>query len=373
MSNKSPSTWNRVFSRIDIREFFFLSLLIGTSIAFYQVLDTFILTIFLAGICAFLLKDPFNYLVNRFNLQKYWASAIIIVLSLVLITIPVMLIGIMVSAEATQGYNHFQENWPQIQKTLFNNEHFKHLETLPYIGDNVSKLKELDLGDRLGQALSTAVEFLAKILQQAFLNTTTVIFHFVILLYLIYFLLIDGQTLRGKISRLIPLSDKDENELYETVMRMAKGTLYGTIVIGVLEGVFGGLLFTFFGIKAPFLWGSIMMILSMIPLVGTNSVLVPVAIYFLLTGQFVAGLSILVIGSGGILISQNIIRPKLVGEHAGMHPAIIVLSTLGGIAWLGLVGFLIGPLLASLFVALWDQFGKRYRSQLSMSSDVDVE
>ena len=271
----------------------------------------------------------------------------------------------MVSAEATDGYIHFQKVWPEIQKNLFQNEYFKRLETLPLMGENFGSLKEFDIGYRIGQILNSAVGFFVKTLQQAFLNTTIIFFHFIIALYLIYFLLIDGVTFGKKISELIPLTDKDKNDLYERGIRVTKGTLYGTIMIGVGEGIFGGVLFTIFGIKGPFLWGTIMMILSMIPLVGTNGILLPVSIYFLLTSQYLSGVLILIIGCGGILISQNIIRPKLVGDHSGIHPAIIVLSTLGGMTWLGLIGFLVGPILASLFIAVWQQFGKKYRPQYS--------
>ncbi len=361
MFNKISSSPKKTFAGVDVRELFFITLLIGTSIAFYRVLDTFVITIFLAGVAAFILKAPFNYLIAKFNLKKNWAAAVIIFLSLILITIPVVFIGIMVSTEAAEGYNHFQKNWPKIQKNIFENNYLDHLETLPYIGENLSKIQELDIGEKIGQTLSTALSFFAKTLQQAFVNTTIIIFHSLIALYLIYFLLIDGTVFYKKISDLIPLTNEDKNDLYERGIKVTKGTLYGTIMIGVGEGIFGGTLFTLFGIKAPFLWGCIMMILSMIPLVGTNSILLPVAIYFLLTEQYVSGVLLLVIGSGGILISQNIIRPKLVGDHSGIHPAIIVLSTLGGMAWLGLIGFLIGPLLASLFIAIWEQFGKKYR------------
>ena len=319
----------------------------------------------MAGVCALLLKEPFHYITRRFALKKEWASGFIIFLALTLITLPLTFMGVMISAEATEGYNLFRKNWPQIQNTFFNSDYINrlisYLESTPYIGESIVKLEGLDIASRVEQIISTGVEFLAKILRQAFLDTSALVLHVIVALYLVFFLLVDGQNFLKKVNACIPLAEKDKRELLDTITKMIKGVLYGTIVIGVAEGFYGGLLFVIFGIKAPFLWGSIMVLLSMIPLVGTNSVLVPVGIYFLLAGKYLSGILILVVGSGGILISQNIIRPKLVGDQSNMHPAIVVLSTLGGMAWLGLAGFLIGPLLAALFIAIWDQFSKKYQ------------
>ena len=365
MSKKNSSN-KKSFLNLNIQELFFLSLLIGISLAFYKTLQTFLIPIFIAAILALLLKDPFNYLLNRFELKRQWAAAIIILSGLILITIPLTFVIFMISIEAAEGYNYFQLKWSEIQGAFLESKYLKELESIPYIQENISKLKELNIGEKIGEFLSSSLELLTKILRQAFLNTSTIILQIIIILYLVYFLLVDGQKLVQKMSNLIPLADKDEVDLVINVMNMAKGTLYGTVIIGVMEGIYGGLLFAICGIKSPFLWASIMTILSMIPLVGTNIVLAPVGFYFILTGDYLLGAIILILGSGGIIISQNIIRPNLIKGQSGIHPAIIVLSTLGGISWLGLVGFLIGPLLAALFVAIWDQFGERYKKELTI-------
>ena len=156
---------------------------------------------------------------------------------------------------------------------------------------------------------------------------------------------------------------KESHNLFQELVKTMRATVYGTLVIGVLEGTYGGILFALLDIPSPILWGCLMILLSILPLVGTNAVLFPAALFHLITGNWTGGLLLLILGSGAILVSQNIIRPKFVGTRSGVHPAIIVVSTIGGIAWLGLIGFLIGPLVASLFITLWNQFGLRYNHE----------
>ena len=110
----------------------------------------------------------------------------------------------------------------------------------------------------------------------------------------------------------------------------------------------------------------------MIPLIGTNLVLVPAGAILILTGRIFAGSAVIVLGLAGVAVTQNLIKPKLLGDRSALNPALALLATIGGILWLGLIGFLVGPLLASLFIVVWQQFGKRYRTELSMK-DVEHE
>jgi predicted PurR-regulated permease PerM len=123
-------------------------------------------------------------------------------------------------------------------------------------------------------------------------------------------------------------------------------------------------LFLVFGLPSPFLWGVITMVLSMIPLIGTNIVLIPTGLITLFSGRPAAGLIIIITGAVGVAITQNVVKPKLLGDRTGLHPALALLATIGGIAWLGLIGFLVGPVLAALFIVVWRQFARRYRTLL---------
>jgi predicted PurR-regulated permease PerM len=132
-----------------------------------------------------------------------------------------------------------------------------------------------------------------------------------------------------------------------------------------MEGALATALFAVFRLPSPFLWGIIVMVLSMIPLIGTNLVLFPAGILTIVSGRPFAGLAILVAGTVGVFFTQNVVKPKLLGDRSGLNPALALLATVGGIAWLGIIGFLIGPVLASLFIVVWRQFALRYKTLLA--------
>jgi len=119
-------------------------------------------------------------------------------------------------------------------------------------------------------------------------------------------------------------------------------------------------MFLAFGLPAPFLWGMIMIVFSMVPLFGTNFVLVPASIILALSGRLVAGMLMLGISLAVVSFSQNLVKPILLGDSSGMHPALVLLATLGGIAWLGIAGFILGPVIASQFIVAWRLFSRYY-------------
>ena len=114
------------------------------------------------------------------------------------------------------------------------------------------------------------------------------------------------------------------------------------------------------------------MVLSMIPLIGSNLIIIPAGLTVMLGGRPLAGLFIILAGVVGVAVTQNVVKPKLLGDRTGLHPALALLATLGGIAWLGLIGFLVGPVVASVFIVVWRQFARRYQ-RLLQNKDIAPE
>jgi len=183
-----------------------------------------------------------------------------------------------------------------------------------------------------------------------------------------YFLYLNGPVLLKRVSDLIPLGDEDTDELLKEIVNITRATAISTVVIGVVEGFFGSILFYIFRLPSPILWGILMMIVSMIPLIGTNIILIPTGVILIATGRWTAGLLIIILGFAGISASQYVLKPKLLGGRSGLHPAIVLLSILGGLIWLGVIGFLVGPLIAALFIVIWNQFGKRFKEELDQKN-----
>lgn len=174
-----------------------------------------------------------------------------------------------------------------------------------------------------------------------------------IMLYMLFFLLRDGSWMTQKIYLAIPLSDSQKTGLFEKFSTVIRATVKGNIIVAIIQGMLGGIAFWFYGIQGAVLWGVIMSVLSLLPAVGASLVWGPVAIYFLVTGMIWQGVSLILYGVLVIGLMDNVLRPILVGKDTKLSDWLIMLSTLGGISVFGINGFVLGPLIAAMFIAVW--------------------
>jgi predicted PurR-regulated permease PerM len=178
------------------------------------------------------------------------------------------------------------------------------------------------------------------------------------MLYLLFFLLRDGAALARRIHESVPLEADIKHDLSVKFVTVIRATVKGNVLVAVLQGALGGLIFWLLGIHAPVLWGTLMAFLSLLPAVGAALVWVPVAIYFLVTGAIWQGLALIAFGVLVIGLVDNILRPVLVGKDTKMPDYVVLVSTLGGMSLFGLNGFVIGPVVAAMFMAVWHLFAK---------------
>jgi predicted PurR-regulated permease PerM len=179
---------------------------------------------------------------------------------------------------------------------------------------------------------------------------------FFFMLYLLFFLLRDGAALTAKISQAIPLSLDYKHHLFSKFTTVVRAAVKGNIAVAAAQGMLGGLIFWFLGIEGALLWGFVMGILSLLPAVGAGLIWAPVAIYFLFTGAIWQGVVLILFGVLVIGLVDNLLRPILVGKTTQLPDYVILISTLGGMVLFGLNGFVIGPVIAAMFIAAWDLF-----------------
>jgi predicted PurR-regulated permease PerM len=201
-------------------------------------------------------------------------------------------------------------------------------------------------------------------------NTFKLLLNICLMLYLIFFLLRDGNYLLELLIRALPLGDARERMLFAKFGEVTRATIKGNLVIAVIQGTLGGLAFWALGIPGALLWGVVMAVMSLIPAIGPAIVWVPVAIYLFATGDNVKGFILVAVGAGVIGLVDNILRPILVGRDTKLPDYIVLLSTLGGLALFGINGFVIGPLVAALFIAFWGIF---IREKHTLSPDYEPE
>ena len=176
------------------------------------------------------------------------------------------------------------------------------------------------------------------------------------MLYLGFFLVRDGERIRTLLIRALPFGDHREEMLFARFAQMLRATVRGTLLVAIAQGTLGGIIFALLDIRGPVLWGVIMTLLSLIPVVGAAVIWLPVAGYLLATGEYASGGILMAYGVCIIGLADNVLRPVLVGRDTKLPDFMVLLSTLGGFALFGLDGFITGPVLAVLFVTIWQIF-----------------
>lgn len=210
--------------------------------------------------------------------------------------------------------------------------------------------------ERLSAAMGTSSKWLAS--QALHIGQITLEFLVVlgVMLYLLFFLLRDGEDIVSEVRKATPLRPEVRENLFERFVAAVRATIRGHLIVAVIQGALGGLMLWFLGIPAALLWGVLMGLLSLIPAVGTALVWLPIAIYFLATGAHWQGALLLAYGVLVVGMVDNLLHPILIGRGTGTPDYIMLIAILGGLALLGPNGFVIGPLVAAMFVASWQLF-----------------
>lgn len=224
------------------------------------------------------------------------------------------------------------------------------------------------LKDQLSGAALVASRFIAQNAVQLGQQTLQFFVSLGLMLYVAFFMLRDGQTLVDLLVRALPLGDERERLLFAKFAEVARATVKGNLVVAVAQGSLGGIIFAILGVPGALLWGVVMTLLSLIPVVGAGLIWAPVAIYLFAIGDWVQGTILTVFGVGAIGLVDNILRPILVGRDTKLPDYIVLLSTLGGFSVFGMNGFVVGPLIAALFVAFWEIFVREFNLS-SVSTD----
>ncbi|MBB5684094.1 AI-2E family transporter [Sphingobium boeckii] len=331
----------------------FLVLIAIVSLALAWVIAPFFGAI-LWGLVAAILFAPLNRrLTIAFSGRRNSAAAVTLLVIIAMIILPAILLGIFLLQEAASIYVRIQSG--QIDFAHY----FQQMQSiLP--GWATALLRRLGLTN-VGEVRETIAAGITDRFQalaaQAFIIGQSAFVFFValgVMLYLLFFLLRDGDEIEAKVRRAIPLRAEQSEALAEKFVAVIRATIKGSVIVAIIQGTIGGLVFWSIGVEGALIWGVLMGFFSLLPAIGTGLVWVPVAIYMFVTGAVWEGAVLVVCGLFVIGMVDNILRPILVGREARMPDYIVLVSTLGGIEVFGFHGFIIGPVIAALFMAAWD-------------------
>ena len=228
-------------------------------------------------------------------------------------------------------------------------------EALSMVGLSPDKLRE-NVSNFAVKATGLVADRVFNYTQNALAFTA----QFFLMLYVLFFFLRDGRKMLNAAINVVPLGNKWERTLIERFASVARATLKGTLIVAIVQGSMGGLTFAILGIQGALFWGVMMTILSLLPVGGSAIVWAPAAGILAWQGLWGKAMALVIVGSLGIGLIDNILRPILVGRDTKMPDFLVLLATLGGIGWFGLSGFVLGPVIAALFLTFWQTAGKEY-------------
>lgn len=342
------------------RKIALLVLVAVISTVFLVMIRRFLVTLLLAAILSGMISPLYRRLKRWFRGRRAPASLGTLLLLFLVVVVPLLAFLAVVAQEAfaiSKAVRPWVEHWIQEPRLL--SDYLARLpgyeQLTPYRDEILTKLGQIveGLGSFVFQSLSAMTRGSLNFLFQLFL-----------MVYAMYFFLVDEGGILRRILYYIPLTDEDESRLVERFVSVSRATLKGTLAIGVIQGLLGGAALAVAGVGGAVFWGTVMAVLSIIPGVGTALVWVPAAVVLLAGGRLGAGIGLALFCALGVGSVDNFLRPRLVGRDVKMPDLLILFGTLGGLILFGVVGFVIGPIIAALFVTVWDIYGTVFRDVL---------
>ncbi|NIR43596.1 MAG: AI-2E family transporter [Gemmatimonadetes bacterium] len=342
------------------RKGFLLLLVVAITLLFYYMIAAFVKALLLAAILAGLSNPLYQWFLKLFRGREAAASAVTIIIIVFVVLLPVSgFLGILVS----QAIKISQQVVPWVQQQVQQPSQLDSwLQKVPIL----ARLEPYQdqIISKIGQLASNLGRFLIDSLAATTRGTAVFFFHLFVMLYAMFFFLMDGPLLLRRVLYYMPLAPEDEERMVDRFVSVSRATIKGTLVIGILQGGLAGLAFWVVGIEGSVFWGTIMAVLSIIPGVGTALIWVPAVVYLLAVGRVGAGIGLFVWCAAVVGTVDNVIRPWLVGKDTKMPDLLILLGTLGGLIIFGAVGIIIGPIIAALFVTIWDIYGAAFKGVL---------
>lgn len=336
----------------------FLLFLVIVTIGFFWVLKPFFGAVFWA--CAItVIFYPLNQrLLKTFNGRRNLTALTTLLLCILVVILPLIFVVSSVVSEGLALYAKLQSG--EVRPAEYID---RVRQAFPLIDQTLGRFNiELDnLTDQAGDAAIASGKFLAQHTFSIGQNAFGFLINIALMLYMTFFFLRDADKLVNLLIRALPLGDARERKLFTKFAEVTRATIKGNLVVAIVQGALGAMIFWILGIQAAILWGVLMAFLSLLPAVGASLVWIPFAAYLLATDQVTNGIILIAFGAGVIGLVDNILRPILVGRDTRMPDYLILLTTLGGIALFGISGFVMGPVIAALFIAFWGIFMHEFK------------
>ncbi len=331
----------------------FLWFLLAISVVFLLMLQSLFGPIFWACAIAIIFHPLHQFFLRRWPNRQNTSALLTLFICFLVVIVPVIFVVAEVVSEGIDLYNSLHSG--TLNPVTYIDEFNK---AFPHAKRRLAKFG-IDLGAVKENALDALMSTGKMLAEHAFSwgqNAAGVLLDFGLMLYLTFFMLRDGNQLIELMVRALPLGDRRERQLFALFGEVTRATVKGNLVVALVQGVLGGIIFSLLDVPGALLWGALMTFTSLLPAVGSALVWAPIAIFLFVTDQHRDAFILIAFCAGVIGSIDNVLRPILVGRDTKLPDYMVLLSTLGGITLFGINGFVVGPLVAAVFVAFWGIF-----------------
>ncbi len=335
-------------------------LIIVSFYLFYVVFSPFLIPIVWAIILAIVFNPIYRRLNHRLKGRKSLCALVMTAFVILLIVFPLVFILSMLANEAISAYAFFETGLEtgRFQSILEIKDH-PIIQGLWHQLNQYVDLSELDLNSLLLENLRRVSTFAINQTSRIIKGFSFLIINFCLVIISLYYLFKDGDQLLRKVREAIPLAPQDKDLLFTRLEEMVYATLYGGILVALLQGFLGGFAFWFLGVSSPVFWGTIMSFLSFLPMIGSFLVWGPVVASFFFQGSLLKGIVLLAWGVVVVGLSDNFLRPILISKRTKLHTILLFFGVLGGIRAFGLLGLIVGPLVVTICITILDIYSEK--------------
>jgi predicted PurR-regulated permease PerM len=340
--------------------FFVLLLIAIIGFAFFNIVGQFLVPVVLATVFTGLLQPIYKWLLRHLRKNRVIASMLCCFFLVMLVLIPLYIIVQLLARQLMEIYvaaepfvKQFAGNWRE-------NEMFR-----PFLQSRIGQwiVYETDWNSIIENFSRNAAGIVSTIVNRTYTGIFGLAVDLIIMLFVIFYFLLDGDRLLQYIKSLLPLDPEYQDRIVTQFVLISRATIMGTLVIGLVDGFLGAITLLIFGIPDWLFWGFMIAVMSIVPLVGPTFILVPAALIQILLGHVWQGIGILVLTYVVVINADNVVRPRIVGRSAKMHDLLVFFSTLGGLSIYGISGFIIGPIIAAVFLAVLEIYRTEFRMQ----------
>jgi predicted PurR-regulated permease PerM len=343
-----------------------LALVIGVFYLFYRVIAPFFTPIAWAVVLVVGVYPAHVWLARKVH-RRGLAALISTAAVALLILLPSAYLVATLVGEAVNLYQRLEQGWGSTAISELASRLDPLVRSLSKRLEGIVDLSQWNLQDAVLGVLGSISTFVVNHTTAAIANVGRAVFQFVLMLLTMYYLFKDGPSLVERVRTSIPLAEARATGMLAHVTEVVRATIYGGLLVSAIQGILGGCLFWILGLPSPVFWGAVMGFLTLIPLLGAFLVYAPAAIIMLLSGSYVKAIILLAVGTGVVSQIDNVLKPMIISGRTAMHPLLLFFSIAGGVGVFGLLGLVLGPVIAAVFVALFDLYRIALHDQPSVA------